>query len=87
MISINDLSQFDDFEWKEEDYALVGRNTGLRFGMGDKVKVRVAATNLEKRQIDYAILELPEQKQEKRRPAHTEKPKHGAARKGAKRKK
>ncbi len=61
MISIADLAEFDDFELREGEYALVGRHTGLRFGMGDKVRVRVVAANLEKRQIDYTILELPKQ--------------------------
>jgi ribonuclease R len=67
MISITDLSEYDDFEFKEGEYALVGRSTGLRFAMGDKVRVRVAATNLAKRQIDYSILELPEQTNKRKR--------------------
>ncbi len=61
MVSMADLATFDDFQLLETEYALVGRNTGIRFRMGDKVKVRVASANLEKRQIDYSILELPEQ--------------------------
>lgn len=61
MVSVTDLAEFDDFELREGEYALVGRHTGLRFGMGDKVRVRVVAANLEKRQIDYTILELPKQ--------------------------
>ena len=61
MVSISDLSEFDDFEFKEGEYALVGRSTGLRFAMGDKVRVRVVSANLGKRQIDYSVLELPEQ--------------------------
>ncbi len=71
MVSITDLSEFDDFEFKEGEYALVGHSTGLRFAMGDKVKVRVVSANLAKRQIDYAVLELPDQKGKKRRPAVT----------------
>jgi len=62
MVSIADLAEFDDFELLEHEYALVGRNTGLRFRMGDKVRVRVVAANLDKRQIDYTILELPVQR-------------------------
>lgn len=58
MISIHDLAEIDDFTFIEEEYALVGRHTGMRFAMGDKVVVRVVATNLEKRQIDYALAEL-----------------------------
>lgn len=59
MVSITDLLEFDDFEFKEGEYALVGRSTGLQFAMGDRVRVRVTATNLAKRQIDYSILEVP----------------------------
>lgn len=58
MVSANDLSAVDDFTFLEEEYALVGRHTGLRFAMGDKVVVRVVAANLEKRQIDYTLAEL-----------------------------
>ena len=68
MVSIGELSGYDDFEFKESEYALVGRSTGLRFAMGDKVKVRVASANLEKRQIDYSILELPENTNRRRAP-------------------
>ena len=84
MVSMGELNTFDDFEMKEGEYALLGRHTGIRFGIGDKVTIRVAAANLDKRQLDYSILELPEQRQGKKRPAA--KPK-AAARKGPKRKK
>jgi ribonuclease R len=59
LVSVHDLTDFDYFEFVEHEYALVGRSTGLRFAMGDKVKVRVAAANLIKRQIDYALAEAP----------------------------
>jgi ribonuclease R len=62
MVSLTDLTEYDDFEFIESEYALVGRNTGVRFAMGDEVRVRVLSTNLSKRQIDYAILELPKRK-------------------------
>jgi ribonuclease R len=60
MVSINDLSDFDDFEFNEGEYALIGRSTGIRFAMGDRLKVRVVSANLVKRQIDYSLMELPE---------------------------
>ena len=64
MVSITDLADIDDFELKEGEYALVGRHTGLKFGMGDKVTVRVVSANLEKRQIDYSpvVAGQPERK-------------------------
>ena len=37
MVSVTDLAEIDDFEMKEGEYALVGRHTGMRFGIGDKV--------------------------------------------------
>jgi len=61
MVSVTDLSEFDDFEFVESEYALVGRGTGLRFAMGDKVMVRVVSANLDKRRIDYSLVEVPVQ--------------------------
>ncbi|MEI8280400.1 MAG: ribonuclease R [Bacteroidota bacterium] len=59
MVSLTDLSEYDDFELKDGEYALVGRGTGIRFAMGDNVRVRVVSANLEKRQIDYMVLDMP----------------------------
>jgi len=58
MVSSNDLFEIDDFVFNEGEYALVGRHTGMRFAMGDKVRVRVVSANLTKRQIDYELPEL-----------------------------
>lgn len=66
MVSMTELAELDDFELRESEYALVGLHTGLRFGMGDKVKIKVVAANLEKRQIDYSLVgvERPHRKKE-----------------------
>lgn len=53
LVSINDLSDYDDFRLIESDYALVGRRSGRRFAMGDKVRIKVVSGNLSKRQLDY----------------------------------
>jgi ribonuclease R len=53
LVSIKDLNLFDDFMHDETDYALVGRRTKFKFRMGDKVRIRVVAANLEKRQLDF----------------------------------
>lgn len=53
MVSIVMLSSYDSFEHSESDYALIGKRTRKRFTMGDKVRIRVVAANLEKRQIDF----------------------------------
>jgi ribonuclease R len=53
LVSINTLMEYDDFRHVETEYALVGHRSGRSFRMGDKVRVKVVATNLDKRQIDY----------------------------------
>ncbi|CAN5158702.1 ribonuclease R [soil metagenome] len=53
LVSVKDLSDYDDFRLDETDYALVGINTGRRFRMGDVVKVKLVAANLDKRQLDF----------------------------------
>ena len=53
MVTVRDLNEFDDFKLDEADYALVGMRTGKKFRMGDAVKIKVVAANLEKRQLDY----------------------------------
>lgn len=53
LVSIASLSEFDDFMLIEEEYSLVGRRSGRKFRMGDKVTIKVIAANLTKRQLDY----------------------------------
>ena len=53
MVSVRDLSEYDDFKLDEADYALVGLRTKQKFRMGDAVRVRVVAASLAKRQLDF----------------------------------
>ncbi len=53
MVTVRDLSEYDDFRLDETDYALVGLRTKRKFRMGDKVMIKVVAANLGKRQLDY----------------------------------
>lgn len=53
LVSVRDLSEYDDFRLDEADYALVGGRTKRKFRMGDKVRIKVIAANLTKRQLDY----------------------------------
>jgi ribonuclease R len=53
MVTLRDLSEHDDFRLDETDYALVGLRTKRKFRMGDKVRIKVVAANLGKRQLDY----------------------------------
>ena len=53
LVSVRDLGSFDEFRHDEAAYALVGMRTGKIFNMGDKIKIKVVAANLTKRQLDY----------------------------------
>jgi ribonuclease R len=77
LVSMASLSEFDDFALLEGDYSLVGRRSGRKFRMGDKVRIKVVAANLAKRQLDYewvivtAITDETAQREEKK--AHEKK--------------
>ena len=53
LVSVKDLSDYDDFRHDDTDYALVGLRTGKKFRMGDKIQIKLVAANLEKRQLDF----------------------------------
>jgi ribonuclease R len=53
LVSLNSLLDFDTFRHDETDYCLTGQRSGKKFRMGDKVKIKVVAANLTKRQLDY----------------------------------
>ncbi len=53
MVSITSLAEYDEFRLVDTDYSLVGMRSGRKFRMGDKVRIQVAAANLEKRHLDY----------------------------------
>jgi ribonuclease R len=53
LVSLNSLLDYDEFRLIETDYSLAGMRTGRKFRMGDKVRIKVVAANLLKRQLDY----------------------------------
>jgi len=56
MVSIKSI--VDDFyEFNEEEYMIVGRQSGRKFEIGDEVKIEVMNANLSKRQLDYRLVE------------------------------
>jgi ribonuclease R len=59
MVSITSLAEYDEFRLVETDYSLVGMRSGRRFRMGDKVRIKVIAANLDKRQLDYEWVLTP----------------------------
>ena len=56
MIPMRDLND-DFYEFDERNYCLIGRRKHRRFSLGDPVKIKVARTNLEKKMLDFALVE------------------------------
>ena len=56
MVPLRDLSS-DYYEFDEDNYRLVGRRTRRVYNLGDKVRFRVEHANLERRQLDFSIIE------------------------------
>ena len=46
----------DYYEFDERNFCLVGRRYHKRYGLGDKVRIRVDRANMEKRQLDFVLV-------------------------------
>ncbi len=46
----------DWYQFHEDRYEIIGRNTGRRFTLGDAVRVRVKCADILKRQLDFEVL-------------------------------
>lgn len=55
MISIRCLDD-DYYEFDEKNYCIVGRYTGKRYQLGDELTVRIAKTDLVKKQLDFELV-------------------------------
>ena len=67
LVSVQSLLDYDDFRHVETDYCLVGRRSGRSFRMGDKVRIKLIAANLAKRQLDYEwVLHVEEEQEQKK---------------------
>ncbi|MEO6681706.1 MAG: RNB domain-containing ribonuclease, partial [Ginsengibacter sp.] len=53
LVSIKDLSDYDEFRHDEQEFALVGVRTKQKFRMGDKVNIKLVSASLEKKQLDF----------------------------------
>ncbi|MDR1225705.1 MAG: ribonuclease R [Prevotellaceae bacterium] len=56
MVMLRTLKQ-DFFYFDEENYRVVGRQSGKTYTLGDPVRIRVDRVNMEKRQLDYLMIE------------------------------
>ena len=63
LVPIRDLEQ-DYYDYDEKAYCLVGRVTGTKYQLGDKVNVMIARADLERKQLDFSLI-LPNRKKVK----------------------
>lgn len=56
MLPIRDLDD-DYYEFDEKNYCLRGRRKNRVYSLGDAITIRVAKANLEKKQLDFALVE------------------------------
>ena len=62
MVALREMKS-DFFEFDEKRYRLVGRRTRRMYRLGDRVRIKVAAANLEQRLLDFELIEadMPDQ--------------------------
>ena len=94
MIPLRDLLD-DYYEFDERNYCLIGRRGHKRYCLGDKVRIRVERANLDRKQLDFALVEeiespaqtqrLPEKPAKKEKAEKKGKKSKGKKGKGAKR--
>lgn len=56
LVPVRDLAD-DYYDFDEANYCLVGRRRGVRYRLGDEVKVKVARASLEKKQLDFVLVD------------------------------
>ncbi len=56
MIPMRDLDD-DYYEFDEKNYRLIGRRTHQTYSLGDPIKIKVARANLEKKQLDFTLVD------------------------------
>lgn len=56
MIPVRDLDD-DYYEFDEKNYCLRGRRKHRTYSLGDAITIKVARANLEKKQLDFALVE------------------------------
>ena len=54
MIPIRDLGD-DYYDFDEKNYMIVGRRHHTKYQLGDPIRIQVARTNLERKQLDFTI--------------------------------
>lgn len=56
LVPVRDLAD-DYYDFDEKNYSLVGRRHNNRYRLGDKVQVQVARCNLDRKQLDFVLVD------------------------------
>ena len=78
LVPIRDLAD-DYYDFDEKNYCLIGRRHGVRYTLGDQVKVQVARADLDRKQLDFALIDdkgNPNRPLEARKPGKRHEPRH-----------
>ena len=59
MVSVRDMKD-DHYQFDEDHYALIGKNTKTMYQLGDEVVVKVKDTDLVKKHLDFKLIGKPE---------------------------
>lgn len=85
LIPVRDLAD-DYYDLDERNYRLVGRRTGVAYRLGDEVVVKVARTDLQRRQLDFVLVSDAGNGLERERREHVKPRKRDHVRPGSRRK-
>lgn len=55
LVPVRDLEN-DYYDLDEKNYCLTGRKTGVKYTLGDEVKVQVARADIDKKQLDFFLI-------------------------------
>ncbi len=56
LVPIRDLAD-DYYDFDEKNYCLVGRHNNIKYRLGDKVRVKVARADVERKQLDFVLVD------------------------------
>ncbi|MBP3589797.1 MAG: RNB domain-containing ribonuclease, partial [Muribaculaceae bacterium] len=56
LVPVRDLAD-DFYDFDEKNYSLVGRRNGTRYRLGDPIRVKVARCDLQRKQLDFAVVD------------------------------
>jgi len=49
--------QDDYYEFDDANYCIIGRRTHRKFTIGDPVRIRIVRANLDRKQLDFELVE------------------------------